>query len=150
MRLDTFLLADAVAAHNRKLFVHGGGISRVDVPEFPFTQTQIGLLVRFSFEAGDAIGEEHAFGLRFLKPDGSELHPLIETPVAVSAERKHVDGEEVHLNLAIQAGPIEFENPGIYRVEIYLDKELVRSAALPVTLGTDDEVHKTVIVPEPN
>jgi hypothetical protein len=144
MKLDTFLLADAVAAHDRKLFVHGGGVSRIAVPEFPFTQPQIALLARFAPEKDEEISEKHTFGLRLVNPDGQELYPIAEMAVGVDPKKDHVEGEEVYLNLAVQAGPIQLHGPGIYRVEIYLDGEMMRSAALPAVLEERPGLHKIV------
>lgn len=149
MKLDTFLLADAAAtAPNKKLFIHGGGITRIDAPDFPYLQTQFGIVLRFSCDDETDAGADHTFGFRILQPDGSELYPAVEAPIhAPPDHHKWVEGEEVFRSVVIQAGPVAFEGPGVYAIEIKLDGEVVRTAALPVVHAPDAA---EVVVVSPN
>lgn len=132
MRLDTCLLADAATGTpDGKLFIHGGGISRLTPPTLPWTHPMLALVLRFELASDDA-DRTHEIEVALVSPQGDQMlspSPKIEVP------RQHlnaVEGEELYLQAALQLGGITFASEGIYSMDVRLDGKKVRSLRLAV------------------
>src|SRR5262245_50313329 len=97
MRLDTCLLADAATTTpDGKVFIHGGGITRLTPPTLPWTHPMLALVLRFELEEDDP-GTSHQISLGLNSPAGEEmLTPAPELDVHPTPT-KAVEGEESYL-----------------------------------------------------
>jgi len=131
IRLDAFLLAEAIALHDNLAYIHGGGFTRLDVPTLPFAQPQISVFARFVGEPEDLAGA-HTAGISLSDPAGADLIPRTALPFAVQKERDLLAGEERTLTLGVTLGPIPLQHEGLYALELWFDDRLVRNLSFPV------------------
>lgn len=131
MKLDAVILADAVATPDGdKFFIHGGGITRIEVPELP-ADIPFQVLARFRVEPEDWVREHN---LEFVLVGPQEIpnvDPIRLTAVPPAGEPDLAEGEEEFLNLPVEV-PAFAVREGLYHLEIYIGKELVRRQPLPV------------------
>jgi hypothetical protein len=132
MELDTFMLADAATGTpDGKLFIHGGGITRITPPIIPWTQPQLAIVARLRMGPEDW-DQEHELQLSLLDPDGALIMP--PAPVTVEAPQRPdaAEGEEHYVQLAIGLASPTFAREGLYKVELRLGEKLLRSLPLRV------------------
>jgi hypothetical protein len=136
MRLDAFLIADAAStSDDGKFFIHGGGISRFVVPMLPYP---LGVAVFIRFEVDDAeIQQAHRFRVAVLGPVGPNIQPLDFESVPAEEPPPVLDGEQRFMQIGLNL-PLGIIRTGLYRVELYLDGELLRSIPVPLVLATSD------------
>jgi hypothetical protein len=139
MRLDAFILADAVSAPpDGKFNVLGGGLTKLTVPILPFT-APFGLLIRLEVTEEEARAP-HEFVFTWLDPAGVLLMP----PVTFSGQAQDVgelvEGEERFVMLALNIGGVPFGRPGPHKLEFRVDGELLRTAPLPVVALSQEEL----------
>jgi hypothetical protein len=132
MRLDTCLLADAATTTpDGKVFIHGGGITRLTPPALPWTHPMLALVLRFQLDDGDP-GTSHKITLGLTSPAGEEmLRPAPELDVRTTPTRA-VPGEESYLQTTLQFGGIPIATAGIYRLGVQLDGEPLRELPIAV------------------
>lgn len=145
MRLDAFLVADAATAIEGKLYVHGGGITRVTPPMLPWTHPQLALVLRFTIGSAD-VGS-HKLTIRLVRPDGELVFDATSNmPVA---EPDTIDqAEETYANVVLTVGLIQFEAEGVYRFELDLDGDQVGSLGLPLVVVPQAGVDVSSAEPE--
>jgi uncharacterized protein DUF6941 len=132
MRLDAFLLADVVTAPpDGKVYVHGGGLTRITAPVLPFTLPQLGILARFAIEASE-LERPHDFAFSLTDADGNDVIPPGELRSAPIAPPEVPEGEEHYLQLALNLTGITFPTAGVYHFELRADGEPVKTMTLPV------------------
>src|SRR5215204_1091494 len=131
MKLDALILADAVATPNAdKFFIHGGGITRIEVPELP-ADIPFQVLARFKVEPGDR-EQEHDVEFVLIGPQGiPNVDPIQLTAVPPAEEPDLAEGEEEYLNLPVGVSAFALRE-GLYQLEIYIGKKLARRLPLPV------------------
>jgi hypothetical protein len=133
MRLDACLLADAATATpDGKLFIHGGGITRLTPLVLPWTHPLLGVVVRFEVEPGDN-EQAHEISLRLVSPDGEQM-PLPLPTITVTPERPAhaIEGEEHYVQLALGLAGITFQGDGIHVLELALNGDTIRGLRLAV------------------
>jgi hypothetical protein len=136
MKLETMMLADAATAFEGKLFVQGGGLTRITAPELPWTQPQVVLVLRFQMAKKDW-DVDHEFELAIDGPDG-EMVP--RTRIAIPRPRrpnKLIPGEHHYLHSTITIASLRFTSPGIYNFRLWLGGEPIRTLPIAVTLEQD-------------
>jgi len=136
LRLDAVFLADHAVAAEGKLYVNGGGITRLNVPFLPFALPGLSLVLRYMLEV-PADRDAHALELQFESPSGVLLFP--ETPVelpAVEDDVEHVlaPGEEQYAQAVLSVAGVPIIETGLHKFSVRWDGELVREFALPVVL----------------
>lgn len=131
MKLDAVILADAVATPNGdKFFIHGGGITRIEVPELP-ADIPFQVLARFKVEPDDR-AQEHGLEFVLIGPQGiPNVDPIQLMAVPPAEEPDLAEGEEEYLNLPVEV-PAFALREGLYQLEIYIGKEMARRLPLPV------------------
>lgn len=140
MRLDFMLLADAATASpDGKLFIHGGGVSRIMAPMLPWTQPQIVLVARFEMDQDDDYETPHELQVSATDPDGAVLVPPSRLGVPPQPRPESIEGEERYMNMALGLASLMFGREGVYRFELRLDGELVRSLPLVVVAARISE-----------
>ncbi len=131
-----FMLADAAAAFNGKLYIHGGGIGRIDAPVIPWAQPSMALVARFLLKE-EELGKPRRLGIRLLDPDGAHAMPPADAEGALERPGEVVEGEEFHLQLVLTVGPVLFAREGIFRFELRVDGKTAREIPLPVVAPHD-------------
>jgi hypothetical protein len=143
MRLDTFLLADAVSAPpDGKFYILGGGITRLTVLGLPFAVPQIGVLIRLAIEEQE-VGGEHEFGFELRDPDGEVVGPApaprfnatIPPPLEAQAL---VEGEQRFVVVALNIGGVLVGRRGLHVFSFLVDGETIGSIPLPVVVQPPD------------
>lgn len=134
MRLDFLLLADAATEAGGKLYIHGAGITRLQVPNFPWAQP-LSLIARFVLESeADAAAERH-FSFQVVDPSGNELLPPLTATLhpkdATSGERV-VEGEQRYLQVILNMHTLQLITPGIYQLVVDVNGREVGRMSLPV------------------
>jgi hypothetical protein len=134
MQLDSFLLADAATPAGGKLYIHGGGITRINVPEVPFMLPTLAVVVRL-LVGPDEAAIEHVLQLGLSDPAGEPVIPAASVPIpAEGTQLDAADGEERFVQLALGFIGIVFHRVGIHRLSMSLDGELIRTMTMPVVL----------------
>jgi hypothetical protein len=132
VKLDLFMLADAAKALEHRLYVHGGGVTRIDVAAVPSLQPQLALVARFRIDPED-YERTHRFSLEITDPAGAPAGATEPFDVPPPAEKpQFVEGEEAYLQLALTFGPLLLIREGIYRLQFAVNGEVVRTMTLPV------------------
>jgi hypothetical protein len=132
MELDTFLLADAATVTpDGKMFVHGGGLTRIAVPALPWTQPQLALVMRFRMEESDW-DAAHQLQVSLAAPDGTAVIPPGSIEVPVGNQPETLENEESFLQIALSIASVPFLNQGIYTFRLALDGEPRGSLSLAV------------------
>jgi hypothetical protein len=132
VELDAFLLADAASIADGKLYVHGGGITRIAAPMFPWAHPQLAIVLRVRTNPGEFDGETALLQVRLIAPDGSFVVPAAEIPVPVPRQPVGVPDEEHFVQVTFSIAPVPFPQPGTYRLEIGLEGSVLRQASIPV------------------
>lgn len=141
MRLEAFLLADAATATpDGKLYIHGGGITRLTAAVLPLV-SQLALVVRLAVDVDD-FKQEHTFSFSLADPDGGIVVPPVPLKVAAQEPPKLPEGEERFLQLAIGLGPVTFSRAGLYRLKLTVNNRTLRSMNLPVVAMSSDELER--------
>jgi hypothetical protein len=131
MRLDAFLLADAVSAPpDGKLYIHGGGLTVIRAPVVPFS-TPLGIAIRLLAEEAE-LERPHEFTLSIRDPEGGDVVPAMSFKTGPATEERLEEGEERFLQIAVNFGGLGFPVLGTYQIEFQADGEPVRTMALPV------------------
>lgn len=133
MKLDAIILADAVATPDGdKFFVHGGGITRIEVPELP-AEIPFQVLARFKIDPSDRMSE-HMFEVVLIGPQGiPNVDPIRFIAVPPPHEPDLAEGEEEYLNIPIQV-PAHAIRDGLYHLEVHLQDKRIRRVPLPVVV----------------
>jgi hypothetical protein len=130
VRLDSFLLAEYASVENDKLYVIGGGITRIEAPQLPWTQA-LALIARFALSA-DERRHPHLLSMSMTRPDGELLFDARDIGLPVTEEKRRAEGEERYGQLVLVFQQIPFPETGIYRLNLAMDGEHFRSVSLPV------------------
>jgi len=138
MELDALIVADAVSTPpDGKFYIHGGGISRVEVPMLPFP-IPLGLLLRFKVDDED-FTRSHRVGVVLIGPAGLPNVPGVEFDLAAPDELPpSVDGEEHFVNIGLQLNGVAVR-AGIHRLEVDLDGQRARTVPIPVIVAVGAE-----------
>jgi len=141
MKVRNFIVADAVAqGPGGKMFIHGGGLTSVVAPRFPYAQPRLGLLVTLVYDRPeDDVGHQQ---VRVVLEDdqGQEVTRLIdheaEPPPEPFAERK----SNALLHMVGEISGLSFATPGRYWVVLSLDGEELDRMMLDVIDGTVPDI----------
>lgn len=134
MELETLIVADSVSTPpDGKFYIHGGGISRLEVPSLPFP-IPLGILLRLRIESEDDLRRSHRVGVVLRGPRGVPNVPGVEFDLAPPEDLPLLEGEEQFANVSLQINAVAVL-AGLYRVEIALDGETVRELPIPVIVA---------------
>lgn len=133
MRLDTVLFADAASAIGGKLYIHGGGITRIEAPTFPWTHPQLAIVVRLEVEDRDRerwAVEAPMLSVALRDPDGKDLIETVALPLRGDLPPPSGTEEPRYLHMVLTAGPLEFAREGVFELELGLGEEPLRTVPL--------------------
>ena len=131
-----FTLCDhASVPPDGKIYIHGGGINQLLVPQIPGPLRALYLVVRLSIP-WHMLGEPHTVTVRALdldrQPVGS-ADPLITTPFELGKPPGHRPGDESAINICAELSGLTIERPMSLRFHLQVDDE--RIGSLPLKIG---------------
>src|SRR5579885_3663126 len=131
------MLARAVSSTSGELFIHGGGLRAINVPDTP-AAIPLSLGARF-FANEDAIGESHSLSVIIHGPSSDSR---FESPaLAFDVQRPEGGPTEGIVNILVAVTVVvPISGPGRYRFELLLDGEPVeeRGDGLTLSVATPD------------
>jgi hypothetical protein len=133
MRLDTLILADAASTPpDGKFYIHGGGLTRFVVPQLPYP---LGVAVFLRFEVSDEeMRKRHRFRVLVFGPVGLNIQPIEFESEATRKPPPLLEGEPRFIQVALNL-PLLIGRVGMYRIEVYVDDELIRAHPVPLVMG---------------
>ncbi len=142
MRVDHLLLADAATGADGKIYIHGGGITRISPPGVPFILPQLAVVIRLLVDE-DEPDRPQQLVVRLTDPAGD----LVLPPAMVEVNAAEVEGlkswtpetasgwavdEERALNVMLTIAGIPLTREGTHRLSLSIDDDEVRTMSLPV------------------
>jgi hypothetical protein len=130
-----FTLCDhATVPPDGKVYMHGGGVNQVFVPQLPGAIRNLWLLVRLSIP-WHMLGEPHTIRIRALDLDRNPIgptDPLITTPFELGKPPGHRPGDESAINICAELTGLSVEQPMTLRFHLMVDDEQIGSLPLKV------------------
>jgi hypothetical protein len=134
------LLADWAEAINGKLYIQGGGWSRVAAPQVPqlpagYGIVQCALAIRF-LVGWDEANEPHEVTIRLMDADGNPVSPLpgqppieIKTQIEVGRPPGSIKGSDIDAAFAVKFGGIPLQK-GRYQFVLEIGGEPLKTGAI--------------------
>jgi hypothetical protein len=134
VELDALILADAASLPgDGKFYIHGGGLTRYDIPALP-APIPIAVLVRLRVENGD-LEKEHRINLVLMGPLEIPNVEPIEILATPPEERPDLaEGQEQFLELPLTIPGIALR-AGLYQLELRVNGRLAKRVPLPVVVS---------------
>ena len=129
MQVDFVILADAAHVAEGKLYLMGGGWTRLFARQVPFVHAlaiAVGFLVPW-----DETNEPHDFELKIVSEDGQSVSPPMHGEMEVGRPPGIKKGTEQRGMIAVST-TVEFPHLGRYEIRLSADGELVKTAAFDV------------------
>jgi Family of unknown function (DUF6941) len=134
MILDFVAVADAANIADGKLYLHGGCVTRFNVPQFPFF-VPVAIVARLIHEPADE-DRERTIQIQW-RHDGEAVTPPIEGPIRSprpAPPLAPVEGEETSGIIVATFNPLPLPSPGIYELLVMLDGDVISRKTLPAVL----------------
>jgi hypothetical protein len=132
MKIRAFLISDAITTAQGKLYIHGGGITKI-AGSFPLTQPTLGVLLRLERE-DEPLGTDHHIAIHLLDPEGGQIVEIESNyRVPGSANEEY----PMTIDFVGSFSGLEFETPGLYRFAAFIDTNEIDS--IPLALETEEE-----------
>jgi hypothetical protein len=120
MRFDFALLADFAQMIDGKLYVQGGGLTRVTAPTVPFA-VPVAIAMRIEPEPDAQVAGVSELEVSVIGPDGDTIFahgaPMKLDRPAVTAQ----EGEKAAIFVALTLSPLVLKGYGPHRVELRFD-----------------------------
>ena len=130
-----FTLCDhATVSPDGKIYIHGGGVNQLFLPQIPGPLRTLWLMVRLSIP-WHMLGEPHTVKVRALDLDRNSVgptDPLITTPFELGKPPGHRPGDESAINICAELSGLAIERPLTLRFHLLVDDEPVGSLPLKV------------------
>ena len=117
MEIEIFTLADFAQDNNSKLTIVGT-FDSIHARQFPVQHPACAVACRLRFSAKET--GVHNFKLRLINSSGKEIIQPIEGNISVSVP---TNGQYSTVNVVINFNQLQFDRPGRYSFELYLDEE---------------------------
>ncbi|MGQ0739767.1 MAG: DUF6941 family protein [Bacteroidota bacterium] len=117
METEIFTLADFAQDNNSKLTIVGT-FDSIHTKQFPAQHPACSIACRLRFAAKEA--GEHEFRLRLIDSDGKEIIKPVQGNISIASPANE---QFASVNLVINFGNLQFEKPGRYSFELYIDGE---------------------------
>lgn len=127
MEIEIFSLADFAQDNQSKLTIVGT-FDSINARQFPVQHSSCSIACRLRFAAKEA--GEHTFKLRLINKEGAEIIRPVEGNLQIG---KPEDRELITLNIVVNFNQLQFEKPGRYSFELYIDGEW--KSGLPLFLN---------------
>ncbi len=130
-----FTLCDhAAVPPDGKIYINGGGIHQMLVPQIPGPLRPLFLVVRLSIP-WHMLGEPHTVRIRALDLDRNPVgpvDPLITTPFELGKPPGHRPGDESAINICAELTGLTISQPMTLRFHLAVDDEPIGSLPLKV------------------
>jgi len=130
-----FTLCDhAAVPPDGKIYIHGGGVHQLFVPQIPGPLRTLFLMVRLSIP-WHMLGEPHTVRIRALDLDRNPVgpsDPLIVTPFELGRPAGHRPGDESAINICAELNGLLIQQPMTLRFHLLVDEETIGSLPLKV------------------
>jgi hypothetical protein len=130
-----FTLCDhATAPPDGKIYMHGGGVNQVLLPQLPGPIRNLWLMIRLSIP-WHMLGEPHTVRIRALDLDRKPVgpaDPLITTPFELGKPPGHRPGDESAINMCVELTGLSVEQAMTLRFHLTVDDEVIGSLPLKV------------------
>ena len=134
MRLGMLMLADNAAAAEGKLYIHGGGISRITPPRLPWAHPMLTLMLRLDADDVDDLDAAHQIVVAIVDPDGAFIVGPGDLTVERPTPQLLLEGEPLVAYLAVTVAPVTFERAGLHEVQVDVDGASAIRLPLPVAV----------------
>jgi hypothetical protein len=132
-----FTLCDhATVPPDGKIYIHGGGVNQVLVPQIPGPLRTLWLVVRL-FIPWHMLGEPHTVKIRALDLDRNPIgatDPLLTTPFELGKPPGHRPGDESAINICAELTGLAVQQPMTLRFHLIVDDDTIGSLPLKVAL----------------
>jgi hypothetical protein len=109
------------------MFIHGGGVTSIAAPAFPYAHPRLGLLVTLVYEGPEDDDAPHQLRVAIEDDQGQEITRLVELESSPPPQRFETRDTKALLHLLGDAAGLSFPEPGRYWVVLSLnDDELDR------------------------
>jgi hypothetical protein len=127
MEIEIFTLSDFAQDNNSKLTIVGT-FDSIQAKQFPVQHPACTVACRLRFAAKEA--GNHDFKLRLIDAAGKELIKPIEGDINIGAP---ANGQFASINIVVNFNQLQFEKPGRYSFELYIDGDW--KSGLPLFLN---------------
>ena len=140
MRLDTFIIADAVAApsDDGKFYIHGGGLSRFEVPVVPFPMP-LAVLIRLEVTE-DELRFAHHLLITLRGPAGVPNIPPLDLETRSEESPKPLLDEELRFIQVALTLPAQVVKLGVFHLELCVDGKKLGDIPLPVKMADAEQM----------
>lgn len=120
LAVECFMLAEAAQVVDGKLYVLGGGVTRVLAPSFPFIYfVTLPTLLRIPWNFSEV---QHTVSISGVDERGEAVLPANETLIPGGQRPPEaVEGDDLKLIASIGIGPAVFPREGQYRFTLMID-----------------------------
>lgn len=115
METEIFTLADFAQDNNSKLTIVGT-FDSINAKQFPAQHPACSIACRLRFAASEA--GEHEFKLRLIDAAGKEVVQPVQGNINIGTPP---NGQLATINMVINFNNLQFERPGRYSFEMYID-----------------------------
>jgi hypothetical protein len=136
MRIRNFIIADAVAPGlEGKTFVHGGGVSAIAAPQFPYVHPRLGLMITLVYESPED-DIPHRLKVVIENDAADEIAVPVDSEIPAPPESFETREGFRLIHLLGDIAGLLFEEPGRYWVALRVDdNELDRMVLEVAVLG---------------
>ena len=124
MNIEAFLLCDAATQQQGKLNVLGA-FDNIWAKQLPVKHPACSVATRIRFEKIE--DGKHSVKIQIIDQDGKNIGPKLEGNISVQTSPEF---DSSVANLVLNIHGLKFENYGQYRIDLYIDNEIVSS--LPI------------------
>ncbi len=117
MELEIFTLCDFAQDNHSKLTIVGT-FDSINARQFPVTHPLCSIACRLRFAVKES--GSHQFRLRLIDVAGKEIIQPVQGDIATG---NPANGQFSSINVVINFNQLQFEKPGRYSFELYLDDE---------------------------
>lgn len=127
MEIEIFSLADFAQDNQSKLTIVGT-FDSINARQFPVQHSSCSIACRLRFAAKEA--GDHSFKLRLINKEGVEVIRPVEGNIQIG---KPEDRDLITINIVVNFNQLQFEKPGRYSFELYIDGDW--KSGLPLFLN---------------
>lgn len=132
MRFETLMLADNAAAVQGKLYIHGGGITRLTPPQLPWAHPMLTFVLQVVGDDVDDLRGQHQLRLIVADPQGGFIVGPADVTLQHDAPLELLEGEALIAYVSITVAPLLLATEGVHMIHVELDGEHVADLPLPV------------------
>lgn len=134
MHFSYVILADAATSADGKLYIHGGGIGRINPQTLPWTHPQLAVAACLMLTPEEAASRQtHQLIIRHLDPLGVPLGDPARLHFDFILPPEANEDEPPFVLFTITFNNMLIHNPGHYKIEFSIDDEVIHTERYIVT-----------------